>query len=269
MNARQFHFIYAALTLLSMQYCIARQTPDIELPQLAVDVYPHLVTALEVQLPAGELMKLNENVTEQQFMCVEEIIRDAMATTEATQCSSVIIAKASADSGAVVDAESGWGDDDNEEESGSGIETDFASKVFCDEACQSVFLRAYKDCGLLQFEESAELVKDLCRPLNKDEVCFDFVTRFASVSTCTTDEDCDDVCKLGKELVQQDSNCCLRYKESKVAELFSDCEILPVQDCKNTGNKDIEIITDSAAMATSSIIMFSLCLWVVLLVAFC
>ena len=262
MNTRKFHFLYAALTLITLQDCNATNTPDIDLPDLAVSVYPHLTTALEVQLSAVELMELNENVTEQRFMCVEEMVKDLMQTREARECSNaIIVPQALANS--VIDvspAESGWGDD-NEEESGSGIGIEFASKVFCDDACQSVFLRAYKDCELLPFKESAELVKDLCKPHKTDEVCFDFVTKFASVSTCTPDKDCADICRLGKEQVLQDSNCCLRYKDSKVTELFSKCELPAVQQCENTVDEN-STITDSAAIVTSSTIIFSLSMWV-------
>ena len=267
MVSRTFHVAALLLALYCLSHCTALKTPD--LPDLAVEVIPHLTSALEVQLSASELSRWNVNVTEQQLICIEETVKDELTKSDLVEeCSREL--RALGKSGDHADRRStnnvdaqlimGSGDDDDED-SGSGLPPSILSTGFCSKACQSVFIPAYKACEIPFFDDTAVQVRtvlvDLCRINSNDEICLDVVSRFPPSPNCTPENGCPPgSCKLAMEYVSNDLGCCLRHNEgSQVSKLLSNCGLLN-QGC----------VTASATVTTSSTAIFVISVWVILLI---
>ena len=253
MNSAALYLLLLALT--SFNYGNA-EISDLDVADIGVDLISHLGSALEFQLSPDELTAWNATITEARLECIGETIKENLYTAN-SQCSvSVSESKISADEG------SGWEDDAE----GSAIPPEVLSRMFCNDACHSIFMLAYDSCGLFESDAGKEVknvLGGLCATVKEKEVCLEVVTKFepdSELLNCMTEEGCSRSCKLSAEKTITELGCCLRADGafgSDVTKLLNGCGLQGSQGCKEMITEDL--ITNKAVATSINNIIILIC----------
>ena len=262
------------LTLVSLLHCTTGRYA-LDLPEIALEVFSLLNSALELQLSSTELSGWSISLTEEQLVCMDEMIKDMAIKPEAEMCIEEVLLNNVHVDGDLETSGSGWEDD---EEEVYNISMQLLSEVFCNEYCEKTFIPVYKMCGAGVFTIDAPIdvqvvdsvLEGLCKTNENNELCIDVLMRLniSEAQSCVVDKGCSITCKKRFEQLSDELGCCLRTDGdvgSKLTKLLSNCGLSIDKKCKEDPINII--ITDAAAASTTtSIAMYIFSLLLILFV---